>query len=372
MIYFDNAATSGFKPNSCINSTINAIKYLNANAGRGSHKLAVLSEEFIFRARLKLSKTFNNERIERVIFTKNCTEALNMAIFSLAKPNTEVVTTVTEHNSVLRPLYAMQKKFGVKIKIATPKVDDVICENDILPLVTKDTSLVVINAVSNVTGRKNEYETLAKKIGCPLLIDCAQAVGHIEINLKEIGASCIAVAGHKGLYSIQGVGSLIFDERTEIAPLLYGGSGSDSFLPEPKYYPEKLEAGTLNLPAICSLFDGTDYAYSKIPQSQKRLTTNTKYVIDFLTKINASVYSKPNPFGIVSFGLNGKSSFAVSDVLSSKYDIATRGGFHCAPLIHKFLKTDEDGLVRISLASENTENEIEKLFIALNDINNAL
>ncbi len=370
MIYFDNAATSGFKPSASVNSAVNAIKYLNANPGRGSHKLSILAEEFVFRTRVKLSKTFNNEHIDRVIFTKNCTESLNTAIFSLAKPNTEVVTTVTEHNSVLRPLYAMQRKFGVKIKFAKPKLDR-ITKDDILPLVSKDTSLVVINAVSNVTGQKNDFEDIGKHLSCPLVIDGAQACGHIDINLKDINANCLAVAGHKGLYSTQGIGALIFDGETEIEPLTYGGSGADTFLEVPSFYPEKLEAGTLNLPAICSLFDGTDYALENLSFSNKRLLNNTDVIISYLKKIGAKVYSEKNPFGIVAFSLS-KSSFEVSDLLSTKFDIFVRGGFHCAPKMHEFLKTKESGLVRVSLAMQNSESEIERFLMAITEINTSL
>ncbi len=368
MIYFDNAATGGFKPSASISAAISAIKNINANPGRSSHRLSVLGEQLIFEARSKLSETFNNRHIERVIFTKNCTEALNTAIFGIVKPNSEVVTTITEHNSVLRPLYALKRNFGVKIKFAVPKNGKFITEADVLPLITRDTSLVVMNAVSNVTGQKNEFENIGKKIDVPLLIDGAQAAGHMRIDLEHMGICALAVAGHKGLYGTAGSGALIFDEKTEIQPLMFGGSGTDTFEEYPKFYPEKLECGTLNLPAICSLSVGTEFAHQQMEQSQRRLLSFTTHLACELEKIGAKVFSSPNQFGIVAFSLDNQSSMEVGDLLSTNFDIAVRGGFHCAPLMHKFLGTDDGGLVRVSLAPQNTESEMDKFLSAVKHI----
>lgn len=366
MIYFDNAATGGFKPSAVVNSAEYALKYLSANPGRSGHRLAVIGEEFIFRTRSLFSEVFNNRRIERVIFTKNCTEALNMAIFSLAKPDSEVVTTVTEHNSVLRPLYELEAKKAVTLKFAVPSSDRITVK-DVLPLISAKTSLVVINAVSNVTGKKNDYEEIALSVDCPVVIDGAQAGGHLDIDLKRDKISALALAGHKGLYGIPGSGVLVFDDSVEISPLIFGGTGTESFEKVPSCYPELLESGTLNLPAIASLYDGLSYAVSNMEQSKKRLTEKTAFIVSELKRIGVRVYSDKNPFGIVAFA-SERGSVETAEILSEKYDIAVRGGFHCAPLMHKFLGTASDGLVRVSLAVQNTDRETEKFIKAVRDL----
>ena len=360
MIYFDNSATGGFKPASSILATEKAIKFLNANPGRGSHRLAVTAEEFVYKCRSLLSKTFNNQRIERVIFTKNCTEALNIALFGLLKDGDEVVTTVTEHNSVLRPLYALERQKNITIKFA--QLDNgKITASSLLQLVSPKTKLVVMNAVSNVTGAMNDFREIAKSITCPIVLDCAQLAGHQSIDLVRDNISAICVAGHKGLYSVAGIGALIFRDDIDIEPLTFGGSGTDSFLHVPEFYPEKLESGSLNLPAICSLYEGVDYAYPIMEQSEKRLLEMTRTIISALNEMGVKTYSEANPYGIVAFELK-RSSVEIADILSSEYDIAVRGGFHCAPLMHCALKTQKKGLVRASLAFQNTQSEI-RLFL---------
>lgn len=365
MIYFDNSASGGFKPDAVVSATENAIKFLSCNPGRSGHKLALLGSEFIFKTRKLIANTFNNKNVDRVVFTKNCTEALNLAILGLANENDEIVTTVTEHNSVLRPLYHLMQTKGVTVKFAKPK-NKRITPHDVMPLVTKNTKLVVVNAVSNVTGEQNEFEEIGKLLNCPYVVDGAQACGHVEIDMQKSNISALAIAGHKGLFSIQGCGVLAF-RNVDVQPITFGGTGTESFEKLPSCYPELLESGTLNLPAICSLFEGCNYANENLAISKKRLEFYTDYIISELRKKQVEVFSRKNPFGIVAFALRTPSGI-VADELSERFNIAVRGGFHCAPLLHKFLKTDENGLVRLSLCLHNTEKEIDYFLRSINTL----
>ena len=367
MIYFDNAASGYFKPSSVCSAVERIMKTLSVNAGRSSHRLAVQAQRLIFDTRKIISKTFNNGAIDRVIFTLNCSEALNLAIFGTRLRYGEIVTTVTEHNSVLRPIKHLEES-GVRIKYARLSDAPNIKAEDVLALVGKKTDLVVMNAVSNVTGEKNEFEKVAaelKKIGIPLIVDGAQAGGHIPIDMS-CGINCLCLAGHKGLMAAQGVGVLVFDKNSDIAPTFFGGSGTESFLPRPSYYPELLEVGTQNLPAIASLSEGIKYVVERGAVIGKTMTSLTSLLIGKLKKNELiTLYSRPNPFGIVSFSHKKYDSMKLSGILIERFDIATRGGFHCAPLIHKALGTDKEGLLRVSFSSFNTESEIDALLSAL-------
>ncbi len=364
MIYFDNAATGGFKPDSVSIAFSNALRYLSTNPGRSGHRLALLGEEAVFKTRQKLSKTFNNRLIERVVFTKNCTEALNLAILGSVSCGDEIITTVTEHNSVLRPLYYLRRTKNINLKIVEPSSGYSIKRSDILSAVTKNTKLIIMNAVSNVTGETNEFENLSD---IPLILDGAQIGGHQNVDMEKSNISALCLACHKGLYAPMGVGALLFRKDFDIAPTFFGGSGTESFEEVPTVYPEKLECGTLSLPQIVALNDGIDFAVDYMEQSRKRLLFFTDYIIKQLKNMGATVFSNRNPYGIVSFSIE-LPSLNVSEILSDRYNIATRAGFHCAPLMHKFLKTDTDGLVRISLSLFNTEREIEHFLRAMKQI----
>lgn len=368
MVYFDNAATGGKKPDSVYQSVINAIKYLSVNAGRSAHKQALLAEEYIYKTRKLLVEFFGGDKYERVIFTKNCTEALNIAIFGIIKPGAHVVTTCFEHNSVLRPLLHLEKQGSITLTIVKPK-SDVILASDIENALSEKTSLVCVTGASNVTGEINDYEAigaLLQKNGITFLLDGAQVAGHADVNMRKHGIDVLCISGHKGLDSVQGVGALIFNRKTNVAPTHFGGSGTESFSAIPSGYPEMLECGTLNLPAIISLLEGVMYNKQNFKQKQVLLFDLTRKLISALEKVDKiRVYSHKNPIGIVSFSYGEYSSQEVAGVLSERFDIAVRGGYHCAPLMHEFLKTKCNGLVRVSLSEWNNEQEIDYLIYAL-------
>lgn len=372
MIYFDNAATGGFKPNSVIETAISVIKYLNANPNRSAHKLSQTASSYVFSARKKTAEFFGVSTPSRVIFTKNCTEALNLAIHGGIKGG-KVLTSTLEHNSVLRPLFTMQKNKIIDLTVITPQNKAFLTANDIEKNFTSDVSAVVINSASNVTGEVSKiYEIgeFLKNKNAVYIVDGAQAGGHIKLSLKDGYIDALALACHKGLYSIQGLGALLLSENFNVDPLFQGGTGTESFNPyQPDVYPEKLESGTLNLPAICSLEEGLRYIEGNLSYVSERLEVMTEYLVKKLSAIkNVTVYSSKNPVGIVSFAIKGGSSSEISEILSQKYNIAVRGGYHCAPLIHKMLNTENEGLVRASLSLHNSKREANALISAVKEI----
>lgn len=375
MIYLDNAATGGFKPSSVIETATSVIKYLNANTGRSSHRLSLMASEYVYSCRKTTARIFEVPSPSRVIFTKNCTEALNLAIHGGIKGG-RVLTTTLEHNSTLRPLYTMQKQGLITLEIIEPKNKRFITQKDIQDNFDNDVTAVCVNAVSNVTGEISSIYEIGEFLrdkNAYFIVDGAQAGGHIPLSLKKANIDMLALACHKGLYSISGLGLLLLSERANINPLCQGGTGTETFNPyQPDVYPERLESGTLNLPAICSLEEGLSYIEKNIPYIQTQMEKNTEYLIEKLQNIDkVKVFCSKNPAGIVSFKMDGIASGELSEILSEKYDIAVRGGFHCAPLIHKMLKTDDEGLVRASLCLHNTKREMNALINAIKEISNS-
>ncbi|MDE6442430.1 MAG: aminotransferase class V-fold PLP-dependent enzyme [Clostridia bacterium] len=367
MIYFDNAATGGFKPDSVITAVTSAMKNC-ANPGRSGHKLSIACLERVYECRKLLCNFFGGYSYDRTIFTKNCTEALNIALFGILKSGDEVVTTVAEHNSVLRPLEFLKGK-GVIVKYA-PLKDGEICTSEITKLVTPRTRAVVVTLASNVTGTAPDIAQIRKGIPGKILLICdgAQACGHVPIDMKASGIDALAVAGHKGMLGIQGSGVLLFSERVNPAPVLFGGTGSESFnLNMPDFYPDRLESGTLAYPAIVSLGEGVMYLTANLAKNVEKALKMTSYLCENLKAAEGvKVYSKPNPYGIVAFALENMQSETAAYRLSKDYSICVRGGLHCAPLMHKALSSD--GLIRVSLSQFNTHSECEQLIDAVNEL----
>lgn len=359
MIYFDNAATGGKKPLAAVLAAYAAIKDGCVNPGRSGHRLSVNAAFNVLACRKLLCGFTGGYSAERVVFTKNCTEALNTAIFGAIFDGANVVTTVAEHNSVLRPLHKLEKEGKIRLTIVRPAEGESF--ETALGARAKDADFAVFTLASNVTGMPIDAKAVRKTAGeKPIFIcDGAQACGHIAVNMKETGIDALAIAGHKGMHGIQGSGALVFSSRMKIAPVQFGGTGSESFNPDmPDVYPDALEAGTLNYPAIMSLFEGTLYVQSKLGQNAHYVTDLTAMMIEKLHALpGIRVYSHKNPFGIVSFAHENIPSELFAQTLSDDYGIAVRGGLHCAPLMHEYLES-EQGLVRASLSEFNTPDEI--------------
>lgn len=369
MIYFDNAATGGFKPDSVISATHAALSFC-ANPGRSGHRLSIACLERVYAVRKILCDFFGGYSYDRVIFTKNCTEALNIAIFGTLA-GAEVVTTVAEHNSVLRPLEKL-KSTGTKVTYV-PLKDGEIDNEGVVSAVTENTRAIVITLASNVTGASPDIGYIRKNIpeSVFLICDGAQACGHVEINMQKSGIDALAVAGHKGMLGIQGSGALIFSDRFTPSAFMYGGTGSESNnLNMPDFYPDRLESGTLSYPAIVSLGEGALYLKNHLNRGRERVLALTKQLCDGLSKNDRVVlYSKPNPYGVVAFDIKGIQSEIAAYTLSDRYSICVRGGLHCAPKMHQALSSE--GLVRASVCEFNTANECEKFITAIKEISGA-
>lgn len=359
MIYFDNAATGGFKPD-CVVSVATAALKMCANPGRSGHKLSLACLERVYAVRKVLCDFFGGYSFDRVIFTKNCTEALNIALLGGLKKGDKVVTTVAEHNSVLRPLEFLKGK-GVDVHYVPLDKTGGIDLDWLIKITDKNTRAVVITLASNVTGNAPDIKKIRSSIpsDCLLICDGAQACGHVQIDMKAMGIDALAVAGHKGMLGIQGSGALLFSERFNPDPVLFGGTGSESYnLNMPDFYPDRLESGTVAYPAIVSIGEGALYLKQNMARHMRGVSDMTEYLCGRLASMDgAELFSKPNPYGIVAFRLANVQSEAAAYTLSEEYSICVRGGLHCAPLMHRALSSD--GLIRASLSAFNTPAECE-------------
>ena len=367
MIYFDNAATGGFKPASVL-SAVSVVLRMGAHRDRSGHTMRVACALSVYDCRRALMEFFGGYSCDRTIFTKNCTEALNIALLGALRPGDKVVTTFAEHNSVLRPLQYLEKT-GVEVTLAPVRADGNVDLAALASMVRADTRAVVITLASNVTGACPDISRLRSMIPPRTLLICdgAQACGHIPVDMKAWGIDALAVAGHKGMYGIQGSGALLFSERVDPRPIMFGGTGSQSFnLDMPEFYPDRLECGTVNYPAIVSLAEGVLYLKSHFNEERDKLRHLTSELHVQLSKLPfVKLYSRPNSVGIAAFSLDGTDSEQAAYRLSEEFSVCVRGGLHCAPLMHEALGTTDCGLIRASLSPFNSEREIELFLTAV-------
>ncbi len=371
VVYFDSAATSLVKPQEVKNSVINAMKFLTANPGRSGHKLSQNVAEIISETRENVLEFFSAKQ-QNLIFTKNCTEALNLAIFGTLKRGDHVITTCYEHNSVLRPLERL-KNDGISVTILECDLEDF--HKHFETKIQSNTKLVITTYISNVTGGIcdiNSVNKICKKHNMKHLVDGAQACGHLKINVDEIGCDLFAFAGHKGLMSLTGVGGLIVKDLKDLSPIIFGGTGTESENPiQPTDVIEGFEAGTLSTISIISLNASVKFIrqnFSKILEKERNLNEN---LYKKLKKLNfLTIYSKNTSKNILSFNVKNLDSGFVADVLNNEFNICVRSGLHCSPLAHKREKTLDSGMVRVSLDFQNSIEEIDYFVNALKYIFN--
>ena len=370
MIYFDNAATTGKKPESVIKAVNNALINFSANPGRSGHSASVKAAEAVFSVREKVADFFGADGPEQVCFTQNCTHSLNCVIKGVIGLGNRVVTSSLEHNAVMRPI----KKIGVGYDVVKVDLfDDNLTvsnfENKILP----NTKLVICTGASNVFGKTlpiGKIGEICRKKGVYFAVDAAQIAGVLPINMKEMNIDFLCIAPHKGLYAPMGIGILIC--RKNIGnTIIEGGTGTNSIdLKQPDVLPERIESGTLNLPAIMGIGAGIDFV-KKI--GLPKIYNHEIGLIEELYKglknnDNIILYTpspKENGFApVLSFNYKNLTSEETARILSEN-GIAVRGGLHCAPFAHKSLGTIDEGAVRVSVSVYNNLGEIEKLISTL-------
>ena len=372
MIYFDNAATSRYKPRAVKNALCDAINH-SANPGRSSHDEAIRGAMTVERTRNALL-SYLDAKHANLVFTKNCTEALNLAILGTARPGMHVVTTVLEHNSVLRPLFMLQREGLISLSIAEG-IGGKITASDIAEKITEKTALIAVTAMSNVTGYTpplEEIGELASRHGIKLLVDGAQAIGHTPLSFDKNGIDLLCGAGHKSLHGIMGSGFLVYSKRLFVNPLMYGGTGTESANPyQPNDPPESLESGTLALPAIAALEAGAIWTKKHRKNIAEKCAVISTYLHREIAALDIPLYSVAGS-PLVTFDIPKADSQTIAEILNREYEICVRAGLHCAPLIHKTLKTDQRGLVRVGIGYNNTMKHAKRLIFALKDIRNRM
>ena len=376
MIYLDNAATSLHKPPQVIEAAVQAMQEMG-NGGRGGHTTALQSLRSIHRTRSKLAALFGCSRPDHVIFTCNATEALNIALNGLLAPGDHVITTDLEHNSVLRPLYHLEKMGVIELSFVPADEQGRIQPEQFRDYFKPSTKLVVCTHASNVTGNClaiDRIGQISKEKGALFVVDASQTAGCIPIQMEEMGIDVLCFTGHKGLMAPQGTGGLCIRPGVEVEPLKRGGSGVHSFeQDQPREYPTRLEAGTLNGHGIAGLGAAVDViqsiGLSTIFQHEQALMRQFYDGVCNLPGVQVyGDFFQPQRAAVVSLSIEGVDSSAVSDELEQVYGIATRPGAHCAPRMHQALGTVESGLVRFSFGWYNTPEQVEQAIHAVKSI----
>ena len=370
MIYFDNAATTKYKPDEVIEALNYYLREVGVSPGRGSYSLGIEASRMLYKSRTAVGKYFGMSSSEKVVFTKNSTEAINLLFNGLLKKDDHVIISCYEHNAVLRPLHDLKQKEIIEYSVISR--DDLnMCAEDIYAKYAKDnTRMLALTLASNLTGRivyKEEWMRYFHSKGITTFIDSSQGAGKMTINMKDAGVDFLAFTGHKDLYGVPGIGGLCCESKEYFVPLIQGGTGihGENYV-NPVIFPEGYEAGTLNMPAIWALKAGIEYIESRadeIRTTEKELMT---YLLKGLSEIDGlQVYDvNEKRVSTCCFTLDDLSSDKTISLLDSK-GICARGGIHCAILAHEAIGTVETGAVRISLNYKNTKTEIDQLIDTL-------
>lgn len=375
MIYLDNAATTLYKPEPVRKAVYEAMGTMG-NSGRGAWGPALSAARLVYAVREKAAEFFGAWGGESVAFTGNATEALNIVISGLVKKGDHVITTQAEHNSVLRPLYRKEKE-GAELTILPVDQKGNFSLEEMEKAVRENTRAVICTHASNVTGNLYPAEQIGKlcrRHGLLFILDAAQSAGEAPIDMRKMYIDVLCFTGHKGLMGPQGTGGVCVDPQVKIPAFKVGGSGILSFDREhPGCMPEALEAGTLNIHGLAGLEAAFDYlqdtGLEKIMEYENRLA---EIFYEKIRKIpGVEVYgdfSLPGRTAVVSLNVAGFTSKEAGGLLAQRYEIATRAGVHCAPLIHQALGTMEKGTLRFSFSRFNTEEEIYRAALAVKEI----
>lgn len=375
MIYLDNAATTLHKPPQVMDAVVRAMTAMG-NAARGAHGGALEAARTVYNTRVKLARLFGCPRPDHVIFTANSTEALNIAISGLIRPGDHVITTDCEHNSVLRPLYRLEEG-GAALDVVPADQLGRVAYEDLEALLRPGTRAVVCTHASNLTGNVLDIARIgemARRRGALLIVDASQTAGALPIDMEAMGIDVLCFTGHKGLMGPQGTGGLCVRPGVEIEPWKVGGSGVHSYdRRQPREYPTRLEAGTLNGHGIAGLSAALDFlqevGLEAIEAKERALMDRFYQAVSAMDGVTVyGDFSQARRSAIVALNIRDYDSAAVSDELSETYGIATRPGAHCAPRMHRALGTTDRGAVRFSFSWFNTQEEVDEAIRAVGQL----
>ena len=374
-IYLDNAATSHPKPPEVVQAAVRALTDENANPGRSGHRRSVEAGRTVLAAREALAGLIHARDAFEIAFGFNCTDCLNLAIKGSLRTGDHVVSTVLEHNSVLRVLSELLRRGAIELTLISPRPDGMVDPEDIFRAIRPNTRLIAVTHASNVTGAIQPVAAvgeLAQRQGIRYLIDGAQAIGSMPVDVEKLRCDLYAFPGHKGLLGPQGTGGLYIREGLELGTVREGGTGSSSeSMLMPLERPERYEAGTLNLPGIAGLLAGTRHVQSRLSEIFMHERELAQALYEELAKMDSvTLYSPAREAaraGIVSMNVADCTSAEAADFLNRR-EICVRGGLHCAPGTHRHLGTLRRGGVRISVGHMNTFEEIDRLREAVGEL----
>ena len=367
LMYFDNAATTFPKPEEVYRKVDHIMRNVGANPGRSGHRMALEANRIILDTRDSIAKLFNIEDSSRIVFTSNTTEALNIGIKGLLRPGDHAITSSMEHNSVVRPLKAMEKT-GVECTRVRCSSEGILDPEDVRAAIRQGTRLIAITHASNVTGSINpirEIGAIARERGVRFLVDAAQSAGVLPIDVIADRIDMLACPGHKGLFGLQGTGFLYISPGIDLEPIKDGGTGGNSEMDTmPDTLPERFEAGTMNTPGIGGLGEGVEFVLREgIDKIRSHEANLTDRLMKGLVEIKGvTVYGPRDAYrqmAVVSFNITGKDPSDVGFVLDSSFGIMARVGLHCAPDAHRTIGTFPQGTVRLSPGYFNTMEEVD-------------
>ncbi|WP_311520310.1 aminotransferase class V-fold PLP-dependent enzyme [Paenibacillus albidus] len=377
VVYLDHAATSWPKPPEVADAMLNALQHSGANAGRGTHSMAMGSGRILVKTRSLLADLFGVANAQDIVFTHNTTMGLNMAIRGVLQAGDHVISTMTEHNSVRRPLEYLRRTIGIGVDYLQVDEEGQINLRELEGAFRPNTKLVICNHSSNLLGSIlpiGEIGGIAKSHKAIYLVDAAQSAGSLDIDVSAMGIDLLAFPGHKGLLGPQGTGGLYISPELELEPLILGGTGSQSENSEqPSVRPDRYEAGTQNTVGIAGLMAGVQKVRSiGVKMIHEREWDLTQTMMEGLSAIAGLRLLGPAPgnprTGIVSFVIEGQESAGIAHRLDREYNIAVRSGMHCTPLAHKAVNTLETGAVRASVGVGTTRQEVGKLLAAIKEM----
>ncbi len=377
MIYLDNAATSWPKPESVYKAMDEFLRTKGGNPGRGAHSLAVAAGETIEETRMLVARLINAPDMNRVIFTLNCTDALNQGLKGLLKAGNHVITSCIGHNSLVRPLTSLEQR-GIKLTRLQPSKDTgILSPLNIEAAIGKDTKLLVVTHASNVNGAVQsieEYGAISRKHNIIFMVDAAQTAGKYPIDVKAGNIDLLAFSGHKGLFGPPGTGVLYIGSRVSLVPLREGGTGSYSEQEgQPDILPDRYESGTANSVGISGLGAGLKFIFKEgLDRVRAHGQDLTGRLIEGLSQIpGITLYKAKHMSGqvpVISFNITGYEPVAVGLILDQTFDIKVRTGLDCAPVAHRTLGTFPLGTVRLSPGYFNTPGEMDLTVKAIDEI----